>query len=199
MLRYCGLALLGLAVFFAEEGIAKMITDLTAGEAWGLSGALFILGVAVLYFPKWWPALRTNKSIRPSPSETKESGPNWTMPELVQHVRSMGIDVVPGIRQIEDKARLGQLEFWGRKYSAASPNENPNPRKPIPPDHWDHYCLDATRCAYAEDTSTCCTEPRSPNDLEHNWTGTFQDLRVNRSQSMALWPSSEGEKHETDA
>ena len=112
------------------------------------------------------------------------------MPELVRHVRSTGIDEY--MREIEDKARLGQLAFWGRKYSAASPHENPNPLKPIATDHWDHYCLDALRCAYAEDVSTCCTEPRSPNDLEHNWTDSFQELRVNRAQATAVWPSGGG-------
>ena len=124
----------------------------------------------------------------------KKSGPNWTMPELIQHMYNAGNDLSRCIDEIHDKARLEQLSMWGRKYSAASPHENPNPLRPIPALHWDHYCLDTLQCAYAEDATASCTEPRSSSFSEHDYNGTFQDLRVNRSQAMALWPSNEGEE-----
>ena len=62
----------------------------------------------------------------------KKSGPNWTMPELIQHMYNAGNDLSRCIDEIHDKARLEQLSMWGRKYSAASPHENPNPLRPIP-------------------------------------------------------------------
>ena len=188
----------------AESNVAEWIEWLGAAE---LATAIdfpyldtvltlaFVALIVVTFTPWKWPVFRaapkTPRQWSVGPA-VEGSGPDWTMPELVQHVRNRCIDVAPGISQIEDKARLEQLKFWGRKYSAASPHENPNPQRPIPADHWDHYCLNATRCAYAEDPSTCCTEPRSNNDLEHNWTDSFQDLRVNKAQAMALWPSSGG-------
>ena len=124
----------------------------------------------------------------------KESGPNWTMPELIQHMYKAGNDLSRCVDEIHDKARLEQLSVWGKKYSAASPHENPNPLRPIPANHWDHYCLDTLQCAYAEDASASCTEPRSSNFSEHDYNGAFQGLRVNRSQAMAHWPSNEGEE-----
>ena len=120
----------------------------------------------VIYYPKWSGVLRKGPAQPPDSPQIEESGPNWTMPELVQHMQSMGLTVVQCMGEIEDKARLGQLDFWGRKYSAAFPHENPNPMKPIETVHWDHYCLDAARCAYAEDASTCCTVNEKYKELE---------------------------------
>ena len=187
MYRHIGTAFWAGALGAAERAAEVTWPNVPAITWWSVAAALFVLGLLAIYFPIWWSKIRRT---RPDP-QTEDIGPNWTMPELVRHVRSTGIDVCMG--EIEDKARLGQLGFWGRKYSAASPHENPNPLKPIATDHWDHYCLDAMRCAYAEDTSTCCTEPRSSNLWEHDYTDSFQDLRVNKAQATALWPSGGGD------
>ena len=52
MVRFIATAFLGLAAFFVQDGIEKAMPDLSPWESWGIAGALFIIGVAVLYFPK---------------------------------------------------------------------------------------------------------------------------------------------------
>ena len=205
MVRFIATAILGLAAFFVQDGIEKAMPDLSPWESWGIAGALFIIGVAVLYFPKWWPLVLSSGTPARAPAthpSLEGPTPDGTLPELIQHMQSAGIDLDRSIYEIEDKARLGQLACWGRRYSVAGPGRNPNPLRDIPQEHWDHYALDMLRCAAAqtdEEASLCCTRPRSSNFREHDYNGTFQDLRVNRPQAMALWPSSKGKKHETDA
>ena len=182
------------------------LTPLIAGVLGVLVGCAYL--VAVHFLPKWkklisrvrkigqWTQKRPLKTIAEGPT------PDGTLPELIQHMQSAGIDLDRSFYEIEDKARLGQLACWGRRYSVAGPGRNPNPLRDIPQEHWDHYALDVLRCAVAqanEEASLCCTRPRSSNFREHDYNGTFQDLRVNRPQAMALWPSSKGKKHETDA
>ncbi len=191
MYRHIGTAIWAVGLIALERALEMKWPNVSAITWWSVAAALFVLGLLVVYLPVWWSWWSKSRRTRPAP-QTEDSGPNWTMPELVRHVRSTGI-VVPCMREIEDKARRGQLAFWGRKFSVASPHENPNPLKPIATDHWDHYCLDAIRCAYAEDTSTCCTEPRSPNLSEHGYTDSFQDLRANQAQATALWRSGGGD------
>ena len=178
-------------------GVDRLLPGMSA-YGWFAIAFLALAVIPVLYWPEikgWWTRRRDGKPAeQPANPQIEESGPNWTMPELVELLLSMSIDVVPAISAIEDKARLGQLAFWGRKYSAASPHENPNPLRPIATDHWDRYCLNAMRCAYADDATTCCTEPRNPHNLEHSYTESFQDLQVNKAQAMALWSLSEGEE-----
>ena len=182
------------------------LTPLIAGVLGVLVGCAYL--VAVHFLPKWkklisrvrkigqWTQKRPLKTIAEGPT------PDGTLPELIQHMQSAGIDLDRSFYEIEDKARLGQLACWGRRYSVAGPGRNPNPLRDIPQEHWDHYALDVLRCAVAltnEEASLCCTRPRPSNFREHDYNGTFQDLRVNRPQAMALWPSSKGKKHETDA
>lgn len=117
-----------------------------------------------------------------------ESHADWTVHELFQHLLNASMDAVDIARRIEDCARLGQLACWGRKYSVNPPHENPHPLRPIPPEHWDNYSIEATLCAYSEDAAACCTEMRNPRNWQkHGQTDTFQDLRVNRAQAKKLW------------
>ena len=186
-------------LFNLSEDTKAMLASVQKIEAdWGIFIFLIgLIGLALTFAIPMWQRRCQNAAETDSPKcssglippAVEGSGPNWTVLSLVQHMREAGIDVVLCMREIEDKARLGQLAVWGRKYSAANPHENPNPLRPIETDHWDHYCLDVTRCAYAEDASTCCTEPRSSNLWEHDYTESFQDLRVNKAQATALWPS----------
>ena len=113
--------------------------------------------------------------------------PNWTMHELFSHLwGDMYADRNDKLaEEIEDPARLGNLACWGRKYSSAG--ENPNPLRPIPKDHWDEFTLDFLRCRWSEDPSNCRTQPRSDH-FNDKYADSFQDLRVNKSEAMALWP-----------
>ena len=177
------------------------LTPLIAGVPGVLVGCAYL--VAVHFLPKrkklisrvrkigQWTQKRPLKTIAEGPT------PDGTLPELIQHMQSAGIDLDRSFYEIEDKARLGQLACWGRRYSVAGPGRNPNPLRDIPQEHWDHYALDVLRCAVAqanEEASLCCTRPRSSNFREHDYNGPFQDLRVNRPQAMALWPSSKGKE-----
>lgn len=111
--------------------------------------------------------------------------PDWPMKELCQHVLDNIDDSEEVIREIEAKARLGELACWGRRYSALRAFDNPNPPRPVPQDHWDGYCLDYLRCVFHEDPTECRTEPR---DVRGDHTESYQDLQVNRRQSMSIWP-----------
>ena len=182
-------------LFNFSEDTKAMLASVQEIEAdWGLLIFLLgLIGLALTFFGSLWrrQPQEAEELAHSATTAIKESGPNWAILELVQRLLDDGYDVIPCMREIEDRARLGQLAVWGRKYSTVEAGENPNPLKPVSENHWDHYSLDATRCALAEDASTCCTEPRSLHSVKHNWTGTFQDLRVNRSQAMALWSLNE--------
>ena len=184
MVRFIATAILGLAAFFVHNGIEKAMPDLSPWESWGIAGVLFIIVVAVLYFPKWWPLVLSSGTPARAPAthpSLEGPTPDGTLPELIQLMQSGGIDLDRSIDEIEDKARLGQLACWGRRYSVAGPGRNPNPLRDIPQEHWDHYAA-AVPLVYVA------------LDLDHR---NFQDLRVNRPQAMALWPCKR-KKHETD-
>ena len=105
----------------------------------------------------------------------KPLSPDWSMKELYRYVLDNNSDSEEVFREIEAKARLGELACWGRKYSTIKADDNPNPLRPIVREHWDDFSLDYLRCVMHEDPTECRTEPR---DSRGDHTGSYQDLHV---------------------
>ncbi len=159
-----------------------------------LWGVTLAIGLALFGIESWrhpvqrlWGALigTVRSEAHKEDSPTVPLTPDWPMKELCQHVLNNIDDSEQVIREIETKARLGDLACWGRRHSALSASDNPNPLRPIQQEHWDEYSLDYLRCVMHEDLAECCTEPR---DNRGDHAQSFQDLQVNRQQSLSIWP-----------
>ena len=179
-------------------------TPLIAGMFGVLVGCAYLAAV----LPKWKKLISRVRKIgqltqkRPLKTIAEGPTPDGTLPELIQHMQSAGFDLDRGIYEIEDKARLGQLACWGRRYSVAGPGRNPNPLRDIPQEHWDHYALDVLQCAAAqtdEDASVCCTRPRSSNFRGHDYNGNLPSLPIRLSPtpticSVSPWTAGKGRR-----
>jgi len=112
--------------------------------------------------------------------------PNWSMKDLLHHVLENIEESDEVIREVEAKARLDVLKIWGRLYSPFAVDQNDNPPRKIPPDHWDDFTLDYLTCAQHPDPAECCTEPRG--GTRGSIHESYQDLKVNRQQVLGIWP-----------
>ena len=82
MVRFIATAFMGLAAFFVQDGIEKAMPDLSPWESWGIAGALFIIGVAVLYFPKWWSLVLSSGT----PARAPATHPSLEGPTCPSHL-----------------------------------------------------------------------------------------------------------------
>ena len=169
----------------AKAGQLAVINPGTEVDAWSLVSRSELARFAGTKgdVPEFLRDINSGESVKSLPNSRV---PDWPMKELCQHVLDNISDSEEVIREIETKARLGVLACWGRRYSALKVDDNPNPLRPILPEHWDDFSLDYLRCVMHEDPAECCTEPRS---LRGDHTESYQDLQVNRHQSMSIWPS----------
>ena len=163
-----------------ERGATMMWPYTPPWPWWSPAAAILFLFLVCHYVYGWNP-----KAV-PQPLTSK---PDWSMHALFGHLGDVCADRNGLPEKIESQARLGNLACWGRKYSSASAKENTNPLRPIPMGHWDDFTLDFLQCRWSEDPGDCRTQPRSDR-FKNKHADSFQDLRVNKSEAMALWPDS---------
>ena len=171
-------------------GLSSLGEKLTAAsDSWALW-----LGAAVILCIWLAPLMWVRFSVKPSgdapplsPANLPEAKSNWRIRSFHSYLKYIGDELAGSanfFREVEDNARNGHLAVWGRKYSAAGAERNPNPLRSIPKEHWDDFCLDEASCLSLDEGSH--TKPRSKPTEEHNWNHTFQDLKINDEQAKTL-------------